>query len=535
MCQPDVGGTAGATLVPGFPMKRIGTVLASGLAMRAFGFRAWREALLGSLGLLSACGGQATTNEGSDSGDPTASDGSGGTGSDGTGRTTNNGTTFGSTTFGVTAGASVTTGASTTTGGAPELLHRAEPVPCEPFHPSAESAIPPEYRGEAGASNEGANFNFQCEFDSECTVGTYGDCQFYYRAFDQVYAGTRCSYGCQVDADCDVGFVCECSGGNNRCVPATCTTDADCGANKLCLRSEYFNGCDYITHYGCQSERDECARGEDCPIDKGCGFDGHHKCIEPNCVVGRPFLIHGVERRAGTERRSDWQVAVDVDISQLTPRERRALATRWQAIGSMEHASIAAFARFALQLLSIGAPPDLLARTQAALADETRHAQLAYGIGARYAGRDLGPGPLDIDGALGERDLLSLVVNTVLEGCIGETVAAAEAAWGRDRADDPVLRDVLAGIAADEARHAELAFAFVHWAVRREPSLAAAVLDTAIRELATLPPDEPDSADGWLARHGLLPDSRRSALRRQALQEMVLPCLRGICTVERAA
>jgi hypothetical protein len=201
----------------------------------------------------------------------------------------------------------------------------------------------------------------------------------------------------------------------------------------------------------------------------------------------------------------------------------------------MEHASIAAFARFALQLISVGAPAELLDRTHAAMADEIRHAKIAYGIGSRYAGYDLGPAPLAMDGALAEHDFLSFVVNTVLEGCIGETVAAAEATWGSDHARDPVLRGILADIAADEARHAELAFAFVHWAILRDPRLAPVVLGIVDKELASPEPGASNPADGWLAQHGLLPDERRSELKREALEEMILPCLRAICSVERAA
>ena len=65
----------------------------------------------------------------------------------------------------------------------------------------------------------------------------------------------------------------------------------------------------------------------------------------------------------------------------------------------MEHASVAAFARFTLHLMSLGAPAALVERSNAALADETLHAKLAFAIASGYAGRAIGPGPLAIDGA----------------------------------------------------------------------------------------------------------------------------------------
>jgi len=525
--------------------------------MRESRFGVWRQALLGSLGLLSACGGQATgANDSSDSGSTTSGNGgttgaggtgSGTSGSNGGGVTvTGHGATGGATTGGATTGGATTggatTGGATTGGGGPQttdLTHRVEPAECDPFYPDPESAIPPEYLGEGGAAgaDSGVVLDFQCEFDSDCTDGAYGDCYFYNDNYAQTYIGTRCVYGCRVDADCTGESVCECTGGNNSCVQANCTTDADCG-DQLCLRTDYFDGCYNNVHYACQTPRDECARHADCPEETECGFDatpGLHRCLPTDCEIGRPFLIYGTKRRAESSRRSDWRAEVLVDLTHLTQAERRALAARWETIASMEHASIAAFARFALQLLSVGAPAELLERTHAAMADETRHAKIAYGIGSRYAGHDLGPAPLAMDGALAENDFSALVINTLLEGCIGETVAAAEAAWGSAQAQEPVLRDVLAHIAADEARHAELAFAFVHWAVLRDPRLAPLVLKTVKRELASLEPAEPNPTDAWLARHGLLPDGRRWELKREALEEMILPCLRAICALRRVA
>lgn len=517
--------------------------------MRESGFGVWRQALLGSLGVVSACAGQATDADETSNMPSTASGSGGDTGSSGpsaggSGGTTAGGTgpdTTGSGGNGVTSHATTTQG-TTGGGGSPTttVTHRVEPAECDPFMASTESAIPPEYRGDGGAAGETGYpvFDFQCEFDSECSAGNNGDCFFYHIQLDGIYAGTRCSYGCNVDADCAAGTVCECTGGNNTCVPATCTTDDDCEGNRLCMRSEYFDGCSTNVHYACQSPKDECTQHADCPLNGECGFDpnvGHHKCMDASCVIGRPFLVYGSERRAETSRRSDWCSEPLVELAHLTPTERRVLATRWETIGSMEHASIAAFARFALQLLSVGAPADLLERTHAALADETRHAKLAYGLGRRYGGYDMGPAPLAMDGALDDHDLRSMVVNTVLEGCIGETVAAAEAAWGSEQAQDPVLRGALSEIAADEARHAELAFAFVHWAVQSDPRLAQVVLRTVRQALAALEPATSSGADAWLARHGLLPEERRSELKREALEEMVLPCLTAICAVGRAA
>jgi hypothetical protein len=89
----------------------------------------------------------------------------------------------------------------------------------------------------------------------------------------------------------------------------------------------------------------------------------------------------------------------------------------------MEHASIAANARFALELLSLGAPPELVEETYQAMADETVHARDACALASAYAGHAVGPGALDISQALAAGSPIDIVRTAILEGCIGETDA----------------------------------------------------------------------------------------------------------------
>jgi len=131
----------------------------------------------------------------------------------------------------------------------------------------------------------------------------------------------------------------------------------------------------------------------------------------------------------------------------------------------MEHASIAAFARFSLQLLSLGAPPELVEACTQALADETAHTKLCFGIASAYAGRAIGPGPLDVSKSLNVTSLGDIVDLVIAEGCFGETAAALEALDAASTASDPVIIAAYTRIAADELRHAELAFRFVRWAL----------------------------------------------------------------------
>jgi hypothetical protein len=183
-------------------------------------------------------------------------------------------------------------------------------------------------------------------------------------------------------------------------------------------------------------------------------------------------LVQQQPRLPELANRDDWLIASDPGprLDHLSERERESLATHWAKLGQMEHASIAAFARFTLQLLSLGAPPELVDESTRALADETAHARLCFSIASAYAGSPIGPGPLHVDGSLVTTSLADLVDLVIAEGCVGETRAAVEALDAADVATDPAIRAAYLRIAADEQRHAQLAFRFLRFALERNPS-----------------------------------------------------------------
>jgi hypothetical protein len=245
--------------------------------------------------------------------------------------------------------------------------------------------------------------------------------------------------------------------------------------------------------FACQSAEDRCAGARDCadespvPVCDLASGSSARACSGGGCVDGRPFLVEDAVRLAPVRNSADWRaVSLAPDVASLSVDERAARAARWSRVGQMEHASIAAFARFSMQLLALGAPPELVSDSARAMADETRHAELAFGLASTYAGRALGPGPLDIDAALTAVSLADVVRLTFREGCIGETVATLEAGRALEREDDEVVRGVLTQIIADETRHAELAWRFVQWALHQDArAVAEVVRDELARARAT--------------------------------------------------
>jgi hypothetical protein len=316
------------------------------------------------------------------------------------------------------------------------------------------------------------------------------------------------------------------------CVFASCTTDADCGSNLNCSSHTPSPGCP-STSFACQTSTDQCGGDADCPVTAQCSLQmGHRVCANKGCAIGRPFLIGTEERLAPIDLRDDWTAeGARPDVGHLTAAERTLLAQAWTDVALMEHASIAAFARFTLHAMSVGAPSSIIERSNAAMADETLHAKLAFGIASGYAGYEIGPGALDIDGALDRKSWREILVTTIREGCIGETVAAVEAAEALEYATDPEIRRALTRIAEDEARHAELAWQFVRWAIE---SGSEDVRRWASDEFARAqePSGEteasPTRKERVLLSGGIVPERLRRLIRREAMSRIVLVCAEAL-------
>jgi hypothetical protein len=166
------------------------------------------------------------------------------------------------------------------------------------------------------------------------------------------------------------------------------------------------------------------------------------------------------------------------------------------------------------------------------MADETRHAKVCFAIASRYAHRAVGPGALPVERSLGESSLIEIVLNTIREGCLGETIAAVEAGEAAAHACDPTIRGTLSAIGSDETTHAALAWRFVKWALGQgDAELRSAVID----EFQRIEADVPRSpsirmipADWGLLQNGVVPHPMRGEIRAKTIKEIVMPCARAL-------
>lgn len=246
--------------------------------------------------------------------------------------------------------------------------------------------------------------------------------------------------------------------------------------------------------------------------------------------AGRPLLVGGQERAAGLGA-GEWPGIGDFDPSGLAAELRARLSNEWARDALFEHASVASFSRFSLHLMAVAAPPDLLHDAHRAAIDEVKHARMCFALASAYAGEPLGPGALPLEGdILGSLDLTSIVLATVHEGCIGETLASLEAATVFEIAQEPAVKDVLSHIAEDEGRHAELAWRFVKWALPRGGDELRRVIRRAFDEAigAAPPPMDDDDESRLLAHHGRLTSRGRLRCRREGLLEIIGPASQAL-------
>ncbi len=221
----------------------------------------------------------------------------------------------------------------------------------------------------------------------------------------------------------------------------------------------------------------------------------------------------------------------------------------WREAAAAEHASIASFARATLELMAVGAPLSLVARSHQAALDEVRHARLSLAVARRLAGDESALAAMDdIDdsGVTSETDdcafgplpvasprvsagpqtsSLALVATTTLvEAAVPETLAALAAGVAARRCRHADVRAALDEIHADETRHAALAWDIVDWCVVRDNDARAAVAALA----ATIAPPGLRVSTVESDDDGQLSAATEQRCFGVAFHEAVLPRLRGL-------
>jgi hypothetical protein len=372
---------------------------------------------------------------------------------------------------------------------------------------------------------EGTEMRRSCETDAECTDKPHGFCMS-----GHGQAGTYCGciYPCMSDAECGAGQACMCPILAHpevfaaECAPAECRTNHDCPAGE-CGATYHFDGCRTQLSLQCRDTDDACRSSSDCADSMDCAAldSTSFQCTPRSCIIGRPLTVDGGVRVAGVAGQT-WGATQFEDLLEgLGPEPAR--AAYWLEVAQMEHASVASFARFVQELLRFGAPPDLLTDALVAAADEVRHAEQTFAIASAYADEPLGPGALRVDDLSPTTDLELFATRLIVEGCVGETLGVAEALALLELDVDPLLRPRLERIAADETRHAALAWRTLKWiAGRVDSTILERAFEQACAQAMRVGEEQTDPA------HGRLGTQAKQQARARALASVIEPCRRQL-------
>jgi hypothetical protein len=227
-------------------------------------------------------------------------------------------------------------------------------------------------------------------------------------------------------------------------------------------------------------------------------------------LVGLSPFILGSGPTPGRPITHRSRVLVPEVIARAIPAcaEDRAVRDHFARSAQLEYSSVWTFLRLAAELAAIGAPAELVARALDAADDEVCHAEMC----ARAAG-GLALAPLSMLAAQprftrrSARALAVIAAEAWREGCLNEGAAAEEARFASEEAHGPA-RAMLATIARDENRHAELAWAVLAWVQAVAPEVARSAVAVAPENIAGGVSVE----DSALARRGVA----RSEVRRAA-------------------
>ena len=248
-------------------------------------------------------------------------------------------------------------------------------------------------------------------------------------------------------------------------------------------------------------------------------------CMPPDVAEGRPLMCDGIAQVATIGIGTNWIDGPSPELFHLTIEQRQILATFWLRTAQLEHASVASFHQFGLDLMRFGASPDLLMRTSKAAMDEILHAKAAFAITEGFLGHPFSPQEFHMK-LQPAKNLSEFAVNVAMEGAFNETLAVVLATLQQDKCEDFAVKKFLTEIIKEEAEHAELAWETLRWLI----DVGGEEVVDALWELTQrdFVPDVSSFPVVGIPKYGVLSQRMAFLVLQNAHQHVVIPNLKMI-------
>jgi hypothetical protein len=253
-------------------------------------------------------------------------------------------------------------------------------------------------------------------------------------------------------------------------------------------------------------------------------------------ISDTPLRAEYARLMRGFHRPIPWEQS---KANELEPDLRAELGRIWADRIPTEYRSITGFSTLSFDFIAAGAPVDMVAVCHRVCIDELRHTELAVRMVELYGGerpalpRELSSLPADESlTAVGQA-----CRSAILLSCLGETFACTELSMLRDRAVDPVVRQVLTIFLADEIVHARVGWAYLAHAMKTAdeatrrsigsavPSYVAGIGANLFGSLESAAAVDVTSDDPRLAVHGVCSMREEQQLYRDFVREVFVPGL----------
>jgi hypothetical protein len=156
---------------------------------------------------------------------------------------------------------------------------------------------------------------------------------------------------------------------------------------------------------------------------------------------------------------------------------RAVLARYFDELAALEAASIDALDLLHRDLRAHDAPLALVAGALGACEDEKQHARMLRRLASSFGGHPKATSRAPLAAA---RTLHQIASANAVGGCVGKTYGAVAATMQAHNARDTSVRQAMAHIAADDTRHAGLAWSVHEWSMDRLDEPARAAVDDAM-------------------------------------------------------